>query len=82
MITAGVFLASCSSTQNTKPAQVSKSSVPGYWQQHVDYSMDVDMNVENFNYTGKQKLVYTNNSPCVSYLGHVIQALQLEYILI
>jgi len=34
-----------------------------YWQQHVDYTMAVDMNVENFTYTGTQKLVYTNNSP-------------------
>lgn len=34
-----------------------------YWQQHVDYTMEVDMNVENFRYTGTQKLVYTNNSP-------------------
>ena len=34
-----------------------------YWQQHVDYTMEVDMNVENFQYTGTQKLVYTNNSP-------------------
>ncbi len=34
-----------------------------YWQQHVDYTMDVDMNVENFQYVGTQKLVYTNNSP-------------------
>ncbi|RXG17956.1 peptidase M1-like protein [Leeuwenhoekiella aestuarii] len=34
-----------------------------YWQQHVDYKMEVDMNVEDYNYTGKQELVYTNNSP-------------------
>lgn len=34
-----------------------------YWQQHVDYKMEVDMNVENFKYTGTQELVYTNNSP-------------------
>lgn len=34
-----------------------------YWQQHVDYKMDVDMNVDNFQYTGSQELVYTNNSP-------------------
>ncbi len=34
-----------------------------YWQQHVDYAMEVDMNVENYQYQGKQKLVYTNNSP-------------------
>ncbi len=36
-----------------------------YWQQHVDYTMKVDMNVENFQYTGTQTLVYTNNSPDV-----------------
>lgn len=34
-----------------------------YWQQHVDYKMEVDMNVDNFRYTGTQDLVYTNNSP-------------------
>ena len=34
-----------------------------YWQQQVDYKMDVDMNVENFQYTGDQELKYTNNSP-------------------
>ncbi|UZO81822.1 M1 family metallopeptidase [Aquimarina sp. ERC-38] len=34
-----------------------------YWQQHVDYQMDVEVNVENYTYTGNQKLVYTNNSP-------------------
>ncbi|MAO34368.1 MAG: peptidase M1 [Zunongwangia sp.] len=34
-----------------------------YWQQHVDYDMNVDMNVENYRYTGTQELVYTNNSP-------------------
>ena len=34
-----------------------------YWQQHVDYTMAVDMDVENYQYTGSQKLVYTNNSP-------------------
>ncbi len=34
-----------------------------YWQQHVDYSMEVEMDVETFRYTGTQKLVYTNNSP-------------------
>src|SRR5690606_41455460 len=36
---------------------------PGYWQQHVDYKMDVHMNVENYTYTGTQALTYTNNSP-------------------
>lgn len=35
----------------------------GYWQQHVDYTMDVQMDVQSYQYTGTQKLVYTNNSP-------------------
>jgi hypothetical protein len=34
----------------------------GYWQQKVDYKMEVSMNVETYQYKGKQKLVYTNNS--------------------
>lgn len=34
-----------------------------YWQQHVDYTMEIDMNVKNHQYTGIQELVYTNNSP-------------------
>ena len=35
---------------------------PGYWQQHVDYKMDVKMDVKNYQYKGTQELVYTNNS--------------------
>ncbi|TAI47615.1 M1 family metallopeptidase [Flagellimonas allohymeniacidonis] len=35
----------------------------GYWQQHVDYTMNVNMDVETYKYGGTQKLVYTNNSP-------------------
>ena len=35
---------------------------PGYWQQHVDYKMEVKMEVKKFQYTGKQEIVYTNNS--------------------
>jgi len=35
----------------------------GYWQQHVAYSMDIDMNVETNQFIGKQELIYTNNSP-------------------
>ena len=33
------------------------------WQQHVDYTMDVKMDVKTYQYTGTQKLIYTNNSP-------------------
>ena len=34
-----------------------------YWQQHADYTMDIDMDVESYRFKGNQKLVYTNNSP-------------------
>ena len=34
----------------------------GYWQQHVDYKMEVTMDVKTYQYKGKQELVYTNNS--------------------
>ena len=34
-----------------------------YWQQSVDYTMDITMNVENHKYDGYQKVLYTNNSP-------------------
>ncbi|WP_348715537.1 M1 family metallopeptidase [Tenacibaculum sp. 190130A14a] len=37
----------------------------GYWQQHADYTMDIDMDVKTYQYKGTQKLVYTNNSPDV-----------------
>lgn len=33
-----------------------------YWQQHVNYKMDVVVDVKNYQYKGKQELVYTNNS--------------------
>ena len=38
---------------------------PGYWQQHVDYTMAIDMDVKTYQYNGTQRLVYTNNSPDV-----------------
>ena len=34
-----------------------------YWQQHVDYTMSIDMDVKTYQYSGTQKIVYTNNSP-------------------
>ena len=39
----------------------------GYWQQRVDYKMEIDMNVDNHQYRGKQALTYTNNSPDTLY---------------
>ncbi|MEQ8629366.1 M1 family metallopeptidase [Ekhidna sp.] len=34
-----------------------------YWQQRVEYKMDVDFNVDNHQFTGTQTLKYFNNSP-------------------
>lgn len=34
-----------------------------YWQQHVDYKMDVNLDVKTYQYKGNQELTYTNNSP-------------------
>jgi len=34
-----------------------------YWQQHVSYVMDIDMDTENHTYHGKQTATYTNHSP-------------------
>ncbi|PKV48720.1 peptidase M1-like protein [Aquimarina sp. MAR_2010_214] len=50
----GIF---CAIAQNNTP----------YWQQQVDYTMNVDMNVENFQYEGTQELIYSNNSPDTLY---------------
>ena len=33
-----------------------------YWQQHVDYEMNIDVDVSDFTYDGDQSIVYTNNS--------------------
>ena len=50
-----IFLAACS--------VVSSQNSFNYWQQHVDYDVSVAMNVNNWQYQGVQKLVYTNKSP-------------------
>jgi len=47
-----------------------------YWQQHVAYTMDIDMDVNKYQFNGKQKLVYTNNSP--DELTQVFYHLQLN----
>lgn len=36
---------------------------PDYWQQRIDYTMDVSMNVEDFTYKGNSTVQYTNHSP-------------------
>lgn len=34
-----------------------------YWQQRVEYNMDIDMDVSTHQFQGKQELIYYNNSP-------------------
>ena len=33
-----------------------------YWQQHVEYEMDIVVDVSDFTYDGEQSIIYTNNS--------------------
>ena len=56
---------SCGATENPIGKRQMEDTNPRYWQQHVDYTMEIDMNVETYQYKGKQTLVYTNNSPDV-----------------
>src|SRR6478736_347170 len=35
----------------------------GYWQQRVEYTMNIKMNVTSHQFEGDQKLIYYNNSP-------------------
>ena len=64
---------SCKATEKSVTQNPPKAPTPqktaakdnGYWQQHVDYDMEIDMDVNSFQYKGKQKLIYTNNSPDV-----------------
>jgi len=38
-----------------------------YWQQRVDYKMEIDVDIETHRYKGAQELTYTNNSPDTIY---------------
>jgi hypothetical protein len=61
LLAAAAALASCKTTKEMTYKQTVTAN--SYWQQHVDYKMDVDINTEDFTYTGSQELSYTNNSP-------------------
>lgn len=58
-----ILFSSCKSSKNV--VSVTPEVNPYYWQQHVDYKMEIDMNVDNYTYKGNQTLIYTNNSPDV-----------------
>ncbi len=38
-------------------------SQPNRWQQRIKYNIDIDFDVENHQFTGKQEMKYWNNSP-------------------
>jgi len=59
-----ISVLSCSAS-NPKIKANTVAQNPGYWQQHVDYTMTVDIDVKTYQYNGTQHLVYTNNSPDV-----------------
>ncbi|MBT8308977.1 MAG: M1 family metallopeptidase [Flavobacteriaceae bacterium] len=58
-------LLSCNSSKSTiiSAPVSSDNNRSGYWQQHVDYTMEIDFDVKTSQYKGKQTIVYTNNSP-------------------
>ncbi|NCP60350.1 MAG: M1 family metallopeptidase [Flavobacteriales bacterium] len=58
------ILFSCRATNPVQKKTISNQN-HDYWQQHVDYTMNVDMDVKTYQYSGTQHLVYTNNSPDV-----------------
>ncbi len=72
---ASLLLSSCDASKSTtdtasnnnpvKAPSTNTISKSTYWQQHADYKMEIDMDVNNFQYQGTQKLIYTNNSPDV-----------------
>lgn len=60
-----LMLTAFCSAFNTIDQPIKTTQDPGYWQQHVDYTMAIDMDVKTYQYNGTQHLVYTNNSPDV-----------------
>jgi hypothetical protein len=58
-----VFMLSCTQTKEVVYKQSTTTESASYWQQQIDYSMEIDVDVKNYQYKGTQKAVYTNNSP-------------------
>ncbi|AII52849.1 M1 family metallopeptidase [Hymenobacter sp. APR13] len=54
-----LLLPLCAAAQPSAPA---RSAAP-YWQQQVSYSIDVTLDDKQHQLTGREELVYTNNSP-------------------
>jgi hypothetical protein len=45
------------------PTMLAAQPQPGYWQQAVDYKMDIKLDAKAHQFSGTQNLQYTNNSP-------------------
>lgn len=58
LLVGGMFIAA------TLKAQVFPD---GYWQQRIDCKMEIDFDVDKHQYTGTQRMVYTNHSPDTLY---------------
>jgi len=58
-----LFMISCKQTKEVVYKQSTTPETASYWQQQIDYSMDIDVDVNKYQYKGIQKAVYTNNSP-------------------
>jgi len=58
-----ILLLSCNQTRTITQIITKPIGYSSYWQQHVDYTMDIDVDVNNHQYKGTQKLIYTNHSP-------------------
>jgi hypothetical protein len=56
-------LPSTNSNSNTAQTKIEKKVEFERWQQRVEYNMDVDFDHTKHQYSGKQTLVYFNNSP-------------------
>ncbi len=57
-------VAMISSEVNAQDQQITYKT-EGYWQQQADYTMEIDMDVETYQFKGTQNIKYTNNSPDV-----------------
>ena len=63
MALALIFMLSCVTSSDIIAQNNDSPNGDCYWQQHVDYKMEIDMDVSSYQYKGKQSIIYTNNSP-------------------
>lgn len=60
ILISGLLLISFTSAQSV-PEMVYKTD--SYWQQQADYTINIDIDVNSYQFKGNQQIVYTNNSP-------------------